>query len=99
MNPNTVPKQERLDPFCASQLFHDFDQWTAAINNWNMTATQLSPGKFKGELAIVNLGYLQFIYASTNQAMHIVGDKPPNTLIFATPLTAQDGALSLTISD
>jgi AraC family ethanolamine operon transcriptional activator len=93
MNPLAIPIPEKFNPFGASQLFHDFDEWTAAFRTWNLTATQLSPGKFQGEFAIANLGYLQVIYASTNQAMHIVGGKPPNTLTFATPLTAQAGAL------
>jgi AraC family ethanolamine operon transcriptional activator len=93
MNPIAISIPERFKPFGTSRLFHDFDEWTTAFSHLSLTATQLSPGKFKGELAIANLGYLQLIYASTNQAMHIVGGKPPNTLIFATPLTAQDGAL------
>lgn len=58
-----------------------------------MTSTQLSQGKFKGELAIAQFGCLQFIYASTNQAIQIVGGKPPNTLVFGTPLTSQNGEL------
>ncbi len=83
--------KEIVNPFYASRLFEDFDQWTEACNNWNLTATQLSYGRFQGELAIAQYSGLQFIYASTNQAMQIVGEKPKNTFVFATPLKSQQG--------
>ncbi|SKB15009.1 putative Transcriptional regulator, AraC family [Planktothrix sp. PCC 11201] len=85
--------RDEFNPFCLHQLFEDFDQWTEAFKTWNLTANQLSQGKFKGELAIAQFGCLQLIYASANQAMQIVGDKPPNTLTFGTLLTSQDQEL------
>jgi AraC family ethanolamine operon transcriptional activator len=75
------------------QLFEDFDQWTEAFKTWNLTANQLSHGKFKGELAIAQFGCLQFIYTSVNKAMQIIGGKPPNTITFGTLLTPQDQEL------
>ena len=89
----TTPVRDGVNTFCESQLFQDFDEWTKAFRNWNLTATQLDRGKFKGELAIAQFGCLQFIYASANQAMQTIGDKPPNALVFATLLTSQDSEL------
>jgi AraC family ethanolamine operon transcriptional activator len=93
ITPNIFPKRDEFNPFCVHRLFEDFEQWTEAFSTWNLTATQLSQGKFKGELAIAQFGCLQFIYASTNQAMQIVGGKPPNTITFGTLLTPQDQEL------
>jgi AraC family ethanolamine operon transcriptional activator len=82
----TTPVRDGVNTFCESQLFQDFDEWTKAFRNWNLTTTQLDRGKFKGELAIAQFGCLQFIYASTDKAIQIIGDKPPKAIIFATPL-------------
>lgn len=93
ITPNTVSTKDRFNPVCTYRLFEDFDEWTEAFSTWNLTANQLSQGKFKGELAIAQFGCLQFIYASANQAMQIVGGKPPNSLTFGTLLTSQNQEL------
>ncbi len=84
----TTPVRDGANTFCESQLFQDFDEWTKAFRTWNLTTTQLDRGKFKGELAIAQFGCLQFIYASSNQALQIVGGKPPKAIVLATPLFA-----------
>jgi|JI9StandDraft_2_1071091.scaffolds.fasta_scaffold00139_15 AraC family transcriptional regulator, ethanolamine operon transcriptional activator len=88
-----LSNRDRFKTFCVSRLFEDFDEWTEAFSTWNLTSTQLSQGKFQGECAIAQFGGLQFIYASFNQALQIVGGKPANTLSFATLLTSQDSEL------
>lgn len=85
--------KERVEPLFATRLFEDFDQWMEACNNWSLTANQLGYGKFQAELAIAQYNGLQFMYATTNQAMQIMGEKPKNTFVFATPLRSQQGEI------
>ncbi|BAQ64123.1 helix-turn-helix domain-containing protein [Geminocystis sp. NIES-3709] len=85
--------KEEKNFFCSHQLFQDFDQWAEAFKIYNLSSNQLSKGKFKGELAIAGFRGLQITYASVNQAMHIMGSKPANSLTFGIPLTSEDEIL------
>lgn len=79
--------------FWARQLFEDLDQWINAFKTWNLRSTQLSQGKFKRELAIVQFAGFQIIYTSPNQAIHIIGNKPHNTFSFSISLSLEDEIL------
>nr|CAD5985851.1 Putative Transcriptional regulator, AraC family [Planktothrix pseudagardhii] len=48
ITPNTASIKEKLNSFCVHQLFEDFDEWIEGFKTWNLTATQLIQGKFKG---------------------------------------------------
>ena len=69
------------------RTYGDVDQMGEAMAGLSLQVTQLSRGAFQGRLTTIGVSPgLHITRLQINQAVQAMGDKPPNSLIFALPL-------------
>ncbi|NJL49079.1 MAG: helix-turn-helix domain-containing protein [Leptolyngbyaceae cyanobacterium SM2_5_2] len=69
------------------KTYGDVDQLSEAMVGINPQLTQLSRGSFQGQLTTIGISPgLHITRIQINQAVQAIGDKPPESLMFALPL-------------
>ena len=71
----------------------DSDEHAAALQAWDQTYNQLSPGAFKGALQQIWLGKLHVFRETTNRAVAQSGLPTKDCFVFGVPLEMSDTAL------
>ena len=71
----------------------DSDEHAAALQAWDQTYNQLSPGAFKGALQQIWMGNIHVFRETTNRAVSQSGLPTRDCFVFGVPLEMSDTAL------
>jgi AraC family transcriptional regulator, ethanolamine operon transcriptional activator len=77
-----------IEPLVVTRQFDDIDTCAKVINAFGVTANQLTPGHFVGNINFADFGDVKFIHVTSNQAVTFRGPKSPHDVTFATMLQA-----------
>jgi AraC family ethanolamine operon transcriptional activator len=68
---------------------HDLDHYRAQPGNWDVKATQLSPGEFQSRIRCITLPGITFYDNRWSQAAVIRGESPPGLLMMGTEVPSK----------
>lgn len=75
----------RIEPYLVNQSFHDIDDLTETIREWDTEFCQLESGSFKGDLFMFGGEKIQLVKARFNRTLEQHGSPPKGLRTFAIP--------------
>lgn len=86
-------QDSHIEPLVIVRQFDDIDACAKVINPFGVTANQLTPGYFVGNVNFVDFRGLKFMHITSNQTVTLRGSKSPDDVTFATMLQANQAQL------